>query len=88
MIPKFFLPSLWLCVFSLGCAGMIVGSKGWFAKQKPNVATMAMEDLKCPAEQIRYTPTSADYREVTAKGCGASHDYQFVKIGFSESWSR
>ncbi len=74
---------------TLGCAGMIVGSAGWFDRQKPDVQPMAANDLACPDQPISYTPVAMnDYREVEARGCGKKAHYELIKIGPVKKWSK
>ena len=78
-----------LGVVSIGCgamAGMVVGSSGWFEKQKPDVESKAIADLSCTAPQISYAPNGDDYREVEARGCGKKIKYVYVKVGPVGSW--
>ncbi len=74
--------------FAVGCAGMIVGSAGWFDRQKPDVAPMAAGDLACTGP-IDYTPVAMnDYREVEARGCGKKARYELVKVGPVGHWKK
>jgi hypothetical protein len=72
-----------------GCAGMIVGSAGWFDRQKPDVQPMAAGDLQCADKPIEYAPVAlGDYREVEARGCEKKARYHLVKIGPVGHWSK
>jgi hypothetical protein len=73
---------------AVGCAGMIVGSAGWFDGQKPDVTPLAAKDLAC-SDPLDYTPVSmGDYREVAARGCGKEAHYQLIKVGPFSHWSK
>jgi hypothetical protein len=73
----------------VGCAGMIVGSKSWFDKQRPDVEPMASTDLACKGQPIEFSaPKMDDYREVEARGCGKKAQYTYVKVGPAGSWKR
>ena len=62
-----------------GC-GAIVGSRGWFDGQKPDVEPKAASDLGC--KSLEFEPVMMDdYREVEASGCGKKARYKFVKVG-------
>lgn len=75
--------------FTVGCAGMIVGSAGWFDRQKPDVQPMAAADLQCADKPIEYAPVAmGDYREVEARGCGKKAHYQLIKVGPVGHWSK
>jgi hypothetical protein len=74
---------------TLGCAGMIVGSASWFDRQKPDVQSLATNDLACTDKPIEYAPVSmGDYREVEARGCGKKAHYEMIKIGPVKKWSK
>jgi len=76
------------CVWTAGCAGMIVGSPGWFDRQKPDVQSLAAADLGC-ADAIEYAPVAMnDYREVEARGCGKKAHYELIKVGPMKKWSK
>jgi hypothetical protein len=77
------------CVqFTAGCAGMIVGSAGWFDRQRPDVQALASTDLAC-TDAIDYAPVAmGDYREVEARGCGKKAHYQLIKVGPIKHWSK
>jgi hypothetical protein len=76
------------CAWTAGCAGMIVGSSGWFDRQKLDVQDLAAADLAC-TDAIQYAPVSMnDYREVEACGCGKKAHYALIKIGPIHKWSK
>jgi hypothetical protein len=68
---------------------MIVGSAGWFDRQKADVEPLAAADLQCAGQPIEYAPVAmGDYREVEAHGCGKKARYHLVKVGFVQNWSK
>jgi hypothetical protein len=77
------------CVqLTTGCAGMIVGSAGWFDRQRSDVQPLAANDLAC-TDPIEYAPVAmGDYREVEARGCGKKTHYQLIKVGPMKHWSK
>ena len=82
------LAALALCsLVSIGCAGMIAGSQGWFEGKKADIEPTASADLACSGKPIEFKPiTMDDYREVEARGCGKKVTYKFTKISFVEKW--
>jgi hypothetical protein len=73
--------------FSIGCAGMIAGSPGWFENKRADVEPTASTDLACTGKPIEFAAvTMDDYREVEARGCGKKVRYKFTKISFVEKW--
>ncbi len=76
------------CAWTAGCAGMIVGSPGWFDRQKPDVQSLAAADLAC-TDTIAYAPVAMnDYREVEARGCGKKARYELIKVGPVKHWAK
>ena len=81
-----------LATFLSACAmmaGMVMGSKAWFEKEKPDLTTKAASDLGCTDQPIEFTPIKPDeYREVEARGCSKKVRYEHVKVGPIESWRK
>ena len=72
---------------SLGCAGMIAGSHGWFDGKRADVEPTASSDLGCSGKPIEFKPVAMDdFREVEARGCGKKVRYKYTKISFVEKW--
>ena len=78
----------WLVSGCAALSGMVVGSSGWFEKQKPELEPTAKTDLACD-QPIEFKPvTGDDHRDVEARGCGKTARYKLVKVGPVEKWTK